>query len=122
MFITDNGNLRFQVSLGVQMEASEDAAHGGTAQAGRLSDAHTGPALATELFDAAGQLGGSGSGGTMRPRRKPVLQGGRTTFAEAPDPLDSGLSAELELDRLGRVQLQLSGQHFSCELLSTGKS
>src|SRR5271155_520450 len=48
MLVAKDGNDGFERASGVQMQAGEDAADGGAAQAGGLSDAHAGPAFAAQ--------------------------------------------------------------------------
>src|SRR5579862_5368082 len=117
MLVANDGNHRLQRASGVQMQAGEDAADGGAAQASGLSDAHAGPVLAAQLFDERRFFGTDSTRRTMRPRRA-IAQSGRTTLTKAAHPLGRRLPAQLELGR-GRVQADFSCDDFLCELLST---
>jgi hypothetical protein len=117
MLITNDGNGRLERSSGVEFQTGEDAADGGAAQADGLGDAHTGPALTAQLFDAGHLFGGNATRGAMRARRA-IAQSRHTALTEAADPLGGRLPAELELGR-GRVQAQLPRQNSLGELLST---
>src|ERR1035438_1106261 len=65
-FVAHDGPGGLQHSDLVQFEPGEDAAHGGSAQAGGLGDANPGPTLASQPLHAIDQFWGSGAGKSDR--------------------------------------------------------
>src|SRR5271165_1225168 len=106
MLVTKDGNGWLQRASGVESQAGEDAADGGTAQTGGLGDAHAGPALTTQRFDKSRFFCGDTTGRVMRARRA-IAQSGGTALAEATHPLGDRLPAQFEGGR-GLLQTEFS--------------
>src|SRR5579871_844516 len=119
MFIAEDRYARFEHPSFVEMEASKNAADGGAAQAGRLSDADTGPTLTTELLDESGLIGRDASGRVTRLGRM-IVQGRNAAATETAHPLAGGLAADPEQGR-GLVQGQPVLYHAGGERHSTLK-
>ena len=59
MFISDHGRGGFEHADAVEFKPDQDAADGGAAESGGLSNADSGPALAAQPGDALDQLRGT---------------------------------------------------------------
>jgi hypothetical protein len=95
---------RFEHADLVQLEPDQDAADGGTAQAGRLCDPHPGPALPAQGFHASKQLRRYAARRTSRTAGV-IDQPGPAQLAITADPPGRALAAEPALGcRLAQAQ------------------
>src|SRR5262245_24688096 len=86
MFVTHDGNGGFQHARLVQFQPRQDAADGGTAQGGGLSDPYAGPAFAPQTHNVPDPFAAGAAWGTMGTRTT-IAQTGQALLAETPYPL-----------------------------------
>src|SRR5579864_964267 len=95
VLIADQGHGRLQIAHSTQMQAAENATHGGPAQPRGLGNVVSGEALAPQLFNALCQRFPGAPWGTMGTRRA-IVQASQTFLLITVDPLSSGAGANMK--------------------------